>query len=189
MSQIIIQIIITGTIFLLGISVLIFGFIKNKRELRRLSLIIFFGCFIMAVWTSYTVITKSYKKFIDTLKPRTGDEIYDGLFGKREHDCVKVLNKQDQVIPKIDYAIWLEFTTCPEELNRILSKYNFTSEKLVTMESQNEIPDGEILDWFRPATLGDTLIVYEYVSSDNRNVQTIWVNTDSSRVFVRDILD
>ena len=86
----------------------------------------------MAGWTGYQFVTKSYKKVADILKPRTDDEIYNALFGKRKFDCVNVLNKQDQVIPKIDYAIWLQFETCPEELKRILSQHEFTSEKIST---------------------------------------------------------
>ena len=63
------------------------------------------------------------------LKPRTGDEIYSALFGKTNNSCLKVLNQQDQIVPKIDYAIWLHFKTCPNELNRILQLHNFKTEK------------------------------------------------------------
>lgn len=143
----------------------------------------------MAGWTGYKFLTKSYNKVANTLKPRTGNEIYDALFGKRKYECVKVLNKQDQIVPKIDYAIWLHFETCPEELKRILSRHKFTSEKLQTKDWNGKIPYGETLDWFNPTTLGDTIMVYEYSANNNRNIQTIWTSLDSTEVFAMDILD
>lgn len=85
-----------------------------------------------------------------------GDEIYDAIFDKRKFECVKVLNKQDHVVPKIDYAICLHFETCPKELKRTLSRHEFTSEKLPTKEWNGKIPYGETLAWFNPTTLGDT---------------------------------
>ena len=189
MKQIILLIVITGLIFLTGVFTLILGIIKKNKNLKFISLIIFSGFIGFACWTGYKVVTKSYEKVTGTLKPRTGDEIYDALFGKRKFDCVKVLNKQDQVVPKIDYAIWLQFETCPEELKRILSRHEFKSEKLSTQSWNGKIPYGETLVWFNPTTLGDTIMVYEYSTYDNRNIQTIWTSLDSTKVFVRDILD
>ena len=99
------------------------------------------------------------------------------------------MNYQDQVVPKIDYAIWLHFKTCPKELKRILSKHDFNNEKLPTDNWNGKIPLGKTLEWFNPTTLGDTILVYEFSTDDSRNIQTIWTNLDSTEVFVRDILD
>ncbi len=149
-----------------------------------------FFTFILCVgWTGYKIVSKTYNKVADTFKMRTGNEIYDALFGKRKTNCVKILNFQDQVVPKIDYAIWLHSETCPSELKRILSKHDYNSEKLSTNNWNGKIPLGETLDWFNPKTLGDTIMVYEYSTNDSRNVQTIWINIDSTEVFVRDIFD
>lgn len=151
-----------------------------------MSLIAFIGFAVLLSWTGYQFMSKSVQKVSNALKPRTGEQIYDALFGNRETKCVKVLHKRDQVIPRIDDAIWLEFETCPEELKRILSKHKFTAEKLSTQEWDPRIPYGETLEWFNPTNLGDTIMVYEYSTPDNRNFQTIWSNLDSTRAFVRD---
>jgi hypothetical protein len=180
---------------ILGLTFLAFGvtlglvFIKRNRNLKLTSLLLFITFIGLASWTGYKVIIKSYHKVGDKLKPRTGDEIYDALFDKRKTDCVKILNHQDQVVPKIDYAIWLHFETCPEELKRILSRHIFTSEKIPTRNWNEKIPYGETLTWFNPTTLGDTIMVYEYSTVDNRNIQTIWSSLDSTKVFCRDVLD
>ena len=189
MKEIITLTLITGLTFLIFGLTLVFGFIKKNRNLKLTSLVVFITFIALAGWTGYKFVPKSYNKVSDTLKPRTGDEIYDALFDKRQTDCVKVLNYQDQVVPKIDYAIWLHFETCPNELKRILSRHEFSAEKLPTKNWDGKIPYGETLDWFNPSILGDTIMVFEYSTNDSRNIQTIWAKLDSTKVFCRDILD
>ena len=190
MKEIIILIVITGLTFLIFLMTLLFGIFGKNKKLILTSLFAFIVFLGFAGWTGFKVISKSYNKVADVLRPRSGDEIYDSLFGKRKSNCVKVLNYTDQVIPKIDYAIWLHFFTCPEELKRILSRHDFTSQKLSIKSLDAKIPyQGETSEWFNPTTLGDTIIVYEYSTKNNRNIQTIWTSLDSTQIFCRDILD
>ena len=189
MKEVIILTILTGLVFLTFLVTIILGFTKKNKKLKLTSLFVFFAFIVCVGWTGYKIVNKTYNKVADTFKMRTGDEIYDALFDKRKTDCVKILNYQDQVVPKIDYAIWLHFKTCPKELERILSKHDFNNEKLSTDNWNGKIPLGETLEWFNPTTLGDTILVYEFSTNDSRNIQTIWTNLDSSEVFVRDILD
>jgi hypothetical protein len=189
MKEVIILTIITGLVFLTFLVTLILGFTKKKKKLKLTSLFLFFAFIGCTGWTGYKIVNKTYNKVADTFKMRTGDEIYDALFEKRKTNCVKILNYQDQVIPKIDYAIWLHFETCPTEFNRILSKHEFNEEKLSTDNWNGKIPLGETLEWFNPTILGDSIMVYEYSTDNSRNIQTIWTNLDSTEVFVRDILD
>jgi len=195
----------SGFVFLIFLVTLLLGFIKKKKKLKLASLFIFLTFIACATWTGYQIISTAFdaaKHFSDkavtlidnidfpkAFEPRTGDEIYDALFDKRKTDCIEVLNYQDQVVPKIDYAIWLHFKTCPEELKRILTKHDFSVEKLTAENRSEKIPVEEWLEWFAPITLGDTIIVYEYSSQDYRNIQTIWSKNDSTEVFVRDIFD
>lgn len=187
MKELIILTIISGLTFFIFLVILILGLIKKNKKLKLLSLFLLFISITLIIWTGIRFVNKTYNKVTETLKPRTGEEIYDSLFDKRQTDCIKILNYQDQVIPKIDYAIWLHFKTCPKELKRILSKHKFSSEKL--MSGNEKIPYSESLDWFKPTILGDTIIIYEYATENNRNIQTIWTNLDSTEVFVRDVLD
>lgn len=189
MKEIIVLTIITGLTFLVFGLFLLFGIFRKNRKLLLSSVFAFIVSLCFAGWTGFKFVTKSYIKVADTLRPRNGDEIYDALFGKRKTNCVKVLNYQDQFVPKIDYAIWLYFVTCPEELKRILSQHKFSGGKVGTKGWDAKIPHGETLDWFKPTTLGDTIIVYEYSSNNNRNIQTIWTSLDSTKVFCRDVLD
>ena len=123
------------------------------------------------------------------LKPRAGEEIYKALFGQDESGCVRVTNSQDQIIPKIDVAIWLKFETCPPELKRILSQHTFDFGKVETASWTESIPYGETIDWVNPQIMGDTIFVFEYSSKDGKNIQTLWTSRDSTRVLCRDIFD
>lgn len=189
MKEVIISTIIAGLVFLTFLVTLTLSFTKKKKKLKLTSLFLFFVFIGCAGWTGYKIVNKTYNKVADKFKMRTGDEIYDALFEKRKTNCIKILNYQDQVVPKIDYAIWLHFETCPTELKRILSKHEFKEEKLSTDNWNGKIPLGETLEWFNPTILGDSIMVYEYSKDNSRNIQTIWTNLDCTKVFVRDILD
>jgi hypothetical protein len=189
MKELFTWITISGFVFLLFIALLILSLSKKSKRLKLMALLSFIVFTGLTGWTAFRFVRKSYNKVKESIRPRTGDEIYDALFGKRQTDCVNILNYQDQVVPKIDYAIWLHFETCPKELQRILSRHEFTVDKLPTANWDGRIPYGETLNWFNPTTLGDTIMVYEYSADNSRNIQTIWTNLDSTKVFVRDVLD
>ncbi len=189
MRELTILTIVSGLAFLLFLVILIWGLTRKNKRLKLLALFVFVAFIGLSGWTAYMFISKTYLKVTESLRPRNGDEIYDALFGQRQTDCIKILHYQDQVVPKIDYAIWLHFESCPNEVKRILSIHKFEGGELPTANWDGKIPYGESLDWFNPTTLGDTILVYEYSTDDSRNIQTIWTNLDSTKVFVRDILD
>ena len=189
MRVLIILIIISGLAFFTSLVTLVLGLTKKNKKLKLTALFAFLVFIGVIYWTGCMIINKTYYKVTDTFKMRTGDEIYNALFDKRKTDCIKIISYQDQVVPKIDYAIWLHFETCPKELERILSRHNFDGEKLPTDKWSGKIPFGETIEWFNPKSLGDTIMVYEFSTNDSRNIQTVWTNLDSTEVFVRDILD
>lgn len=188
MKELVLLTFITGLSFLLFLVTFIFGLTRSNKKLKVAAL---FFCFVflgLAGWTGIKFISKSYNKVTKTFRPRTGDEIYDALFGQRQTNCIKVLNYQDQVVPKIDYAIWLHFDTCPQELKRILEAHNFTLERKATKGWHSEGPLAN-QDWFKPESLGDTILVFKYAKDEYGNGQTIYSSLDSTKAFCVDILD
>jgi hypothetical protein len=188
MKEIIIWTTISGLLFIVFLTTLIFGLIKKRRPTIILSLVTLLFVFGSASWTVYLFINKSYSKVTTMLTPRTGEEIYVALFGKTENKCLKVLNHQDQIVPKIDYAIWLYFDTCPDELKRILKLHEFKAEKVSTKGWQTTGPLAND-NWFRPESLGDSILVFTYNKDKYGNGQTIYSSLDSTKVFCKDILD
>jgi competence protein ComGF len=79
MNELIKFIVISGLILLLFLVTLILGITKKNKKLKLTSLIIFFVFMCMAVWTGFKFLSKTYNKVTETLRPRTGDEIYDAL--------------------------------------------------------------------------------------------------------------
>jgi len=188
MKELIILTVISGLIFLLFIVTLIVSFAKKNKKLKLTSLLLFFAFIGLTAWTGFKFVNKTYNKVTETFRPRTGDEIYDALFDKRQTDCVKILNYQDQIVPKIDYAIWLHFETCPTEFKRILNLHDFTSEIVSTSDWNTDGPLAHE-NWFKPETLGDSIQVLIYKKDDYGNGQYIYSSLDSTKVFVKDILD
>ncbi|RYM34990.1 hypothetical protein ERX46_06350 [Brumimicrobium glaciale] len=189
MLEIVILVTLSGISFLAFLTVLIFGLVNRNKNLLISALVLFFVVIGLGTWTTYTVINKSFNKISEIMKPRTGEEIYDALFDKRENNCVNVIQYQEQTVPILDAAIWMHFETCPKELERILSKHDFIAERSLTNKQISRIPYDKNSHWFNPKLLGDTIVIYEYSSENHRNIQTIWSNLDSTEVFVRDVLN
>lgn len=188
MKELIILTVISGLAFFVFLVTLFLGFTKKNKKLKLTALLLFFAFIGLTALTGFKFVSKTYNKAAETLRPRTGDEIYDALFDKRQTDCIKILNFQDQVVPKIDYAIWLHFETCPDELKRILSRQDFKTEKVSTNGWNTDGPLAHE-NWFKPETLGDSIFVFIYNKDEYGNGQYIYSSLDSSKVFVKDILD
>lgn len=148
MKEILVWIVVTVITLLSFLLSLILGLTKKNRKLKKISILLFIIFLTCGVWTGKILVTKSYYSLTESFKPRTGIEIYEALFGKSETYCIHVLNYQDQVVPKIDYAIWLNVKSCPAELKRILGKHTFSKHKIPTTNAN--VPHGEMLPWFNP---------------------------------------
>lgn len=188
MKAIIIWTILTVVAFVVFIATLIVGLIKKNRKTILASIVILFFGIGFGLWTVYLFSSKSYNRLTEIFRPRTGIEIYTALFGQPKSKCVEVLNYQDQVVPKIDYAIWLHFKTCPEELQRILSLHDFKTETL-SIEGWDTSGPLANENWFKPETLGDSILTFTYNKDDYGNGQYIYSSLDSTRVFCKDIAD
>lgn len=187
MTQIIILFFCSIFLLFLFVFCLILGIKIGNLFLKIFSFIALTGFFGLFGYSSFLFVTKTIDKVQSTFDERSGDEIYEALFDKKETDCVKVLHYQDQVIPKIDVAIWLHVKTCPTEVKRILRKHEFS--RKIEIHQKSTIPLTDNIYWFKPEELGDTIIVFKYSSKNAKNIQTLWINMDSTEVFCRDILD
>jgi hypothetical protein len=171
----------------LGIG--IYGLLKRKKRILYLAVASALLCLLVAGGTIYRTFYKSYRHVAEAIRPRNGAEIYSALFGRSPLACTQVLAAQDQVVPKIDYAIWLHYRTCPQELKRVLAQHPYAREVVATASPLPMVPNGEAVAWFRPKLLGDSVIVYEYTTLNGRSNRKFWTSPDSTNVFYQDILD
>jgi len=183
LKELLIYGIITGICLLAFLISLIFALVKKKYKIIFISMLFLILGIVSGLITSYKFVSKSYNRVTIMLESRSGIEIYTALFGKSSADCVEVIHKQDQIIPKIDYAIWLHFKTCPNELSRILALKDFEFNKSCTDDlNTTDHP------WFKPELLGDTVLVYSCFDIRG-NGQILYCNQDSTEVFCKDIWD
>ncbi len=188
MKEIITLLIIAGALMLCFPLMLILGIARRSLRLVIASVAAFFLSSAMGVWAGFLFVGKSYRTITTMFRPRTGDELYTALFGLGSNGCVTVINYQDQILPKIDYAIWLHSKTCPAELSRILAKHDFKAELLPVRGLHVDGPSAKE-HWFAPNVLGDSVLVFTYTRGDKRGGQTIYAATDSSEVYAVDVLD
>jgi hypothetical protein len=187
MKEIVVLIMFSGLVFI-GFSVtLIVGIIKKNERLIIIAGMTFLLFIFISGYAGYKMITKTYIKVTQYLKPRTGEEVYAAVFGLPQNNCVKIQDYQDQVIPKIDYAIWLHFQSCPEELKRILSEHKFDEEKVLKRDLYTVNGPLETDSWFKPNLLGDTILVHTYRKDVYGNNLMIYSNTDQTEVYCIDI--
>lgn len=188
MNEILAWALISGLLFLIFLTTLLWGLIKKRPYVLTVSLLSLLILFGTASRFVYLLASKSYQRISVMFTPRTGDEIYSALFGNTNHKCLRVLHHADQVIPKIDNAIWLYVETCPDELSRILQRHPFKVEKQST---QGWMPSGPSVntDWFKPQSLGDSIWVFIYNLDEYGNGQTIYSSLDSTKAFCIDVLD
>lgn len=189
MKEIICLVVIAGGLLGVAAGLLLYGLARRrKRSLYMAGASLGLGV-LVAGWAAYRTSYKSYRHLAEAIRPRTGEEIYAALFGSARPGCLQVIKYQDQVVPRIDVAIWLHYRTCPRELNRVLTRLPYTRRVVPTSTLATELPASQMISWFAPRQLGDTAIVYEYATPDNRNIRTFWTSLDSTEVFYQDILD
>lgn len=176
---------------ILVIGSIVFFFIaiaKKKMPLFYLALLLSFAGVGTGLFAGYKFLYKSYVKISDAFKPRTGEEIYAALFDGNPNECTKVIEKQDQVVPVVDVAIYLHFKTCESELNRILKQQQYEMTVLVKNE-EDTTPNSIDPDWFEPLKMGDSVYVYTYRKDDFGNYQSLFVSKKKDEVYCKDVLN
>ena len=172
--------------FIASIIFFLIAISKKKMPLFYLALILSFLGVGTGLYAGYVFIQKSYTRISDSLKQRTGDEIYAALFDGKPNKCTVVFEKQDQVLPVIDVAIYLHFKTCEAELNRILNQQEYKMDVLVNNEDDTTSNSMDP-NWFELSKMGDTIYVYTYKRNDFGSYQTLFVSKKKDEVYCMDV--
>lgn len=146
-------------------------------------------------WLSIRLATRAYHtgaRVVASVRrrmaPRTGQEIYVALFGQPATTCVRVLRQQDQVVPRLDCCIWLEFQTCPAELSSIIAR---DSAYHAVPYTAGNVPDyGPKPAWWTPEALGPHPLAYRKYRPGNPNRDQLLVfSADSTHAYYCDMAD
>jgi hypothetical protein len=198
-------ILITVGFIIIFAILLLFGIVKKSRKTVYFSLLFLLFAIFSGIYTGVLFARKAYDKLKtvkieNPLRKRTGMEMYTALLGEPTTNCVTVTNSQDQYIPKIDCCIWLEFTTCPNELARIIAEkklkpiepetryYGDSSNAVIT---DSNIPDySPRPKWFTPQNLGkDYKTLRKYNIDDPNHDVILYFSKDSTHAFYCDMAE
>jgi hypothetical protein len=177
---------ITVALLLLFIILLLIGIVKKNRKAVYLAIFFFILSIPSGIYTGFLFARKAYQTIkttkIENPLKRSGMKMYTALLGKPETNCVTVINSQDQYIPKIDCCIWLEFSTCPAELTRIIAKQPY-KQVAYYLPSYGPAPE-----WFTPKDLGAGAVMLQH-SPDPNHEYLLYFSKDSTHAYYCDMLD
>ncbi len=178
-----------GFIIIFGVLLLL-GIVKKSRQAVYFSLLFLLFAIGTGIYTGFLFASKAYNKIkktkIDNPFKRTGMEMYTAVLGKPETNCVTVINSQDAYIPKIDCCIWLEFTTCPNEIKRVIIE-----KELKPSTQSGNIPEySPQPEWFIPENLGAGFkIMRKYDPEDPNHDLILYFAKDSTRAYYCDMAE
>ncbi|MCB9245934.1 MAG: hypothetical protein H6606_05840 [Flavobacteriales bacterium] len=179
-------ILLSAACVVIGGLLILVGLLSNRKSLFRLGILLVLPGSLTITYLMIRDSRALFERAREAIKPRTGLEIYAALFEQPAPACVEVLHHRDQVIPKIDYAIWLELRTCPDEMRRLLSLRSYQHQFKETSSSPKRSTEP---NWFDPLVLGDSAHYFRFEQDDYGNGTYLVLSKDSTHLFCKDIAD
>jgi|LakMenE01Jun11ns_1017448.scaffolds.fasta_scaffold9483610_1 hypothetical protein len=177
-------------LLLLSVTQTLIAIKKRKMAFIYSALAIFLLFLGVAGWTVFKFVTSSYRKLKASteIKQRSGLEIYTAVFNSTPANCLKITNYKDHVMPILDCCIWLELSTCPHEMERVLTQSVYEAEKLDNTQLSLYMPglSSEMPSWWNPRLLGDTVLAFTYKEPNKDRIQRFFVSRDSTKAFYYD---
>lgn len=116
---------------------------------------------------------------------RTAEEVYASEFG-RGNNCVQVIDYYDPSVTVINDKRYVCFSCCIEETRRILSQRRYDMAERPTADIVNNMNQKCCRTFFTVQRFGPT--VKECLASEGKDAFTLYVSTDSTRIYyVREI--
>ena len=179
-----------GASALLAVRWLIGGKVRRAwaLEVLLLSGLCFGWLGIKAAHKVYTAGAKAVAEVPTRLAHRSGEEIYSALFDSPVAGCLHMENYQDQLVPRLDCCIWLEFKTCPAELKRIIAASNYKTMPYDSVRYASNYSPKPM--WWKPETLGSKAVAVRRHPAANSNRDQILVFAqDSTHAYYCDMAD
>lgn len=162
---------------------LIWAILARKFSILYVALGILALAGLAAAMAMYRLAERSVDELRNLATPRTGEQIYDALFGPATDACVRIIAFDDAVIPKLDNVIHLHAYTCPAEVRRILASATYTADSTAAYAADDSPAR------FATALLGSDAITLQATLLDGEHWRTIHLRSDSSALIVHDIAD
>lgn len=177
-------------VVLLVVSVILFfaGIVRRSLATFLLALLSFLSAAGVGAYGAFVLARKSIGLISFS---RSGMQIYTAVFGRPSGNCTSVVHSTDQVLPRIDCCIWLEFKTCPRELARIASQGSYVFRQYPASDTLSyETMHSVEPSWWRPSLLGDTVnMLSDQNPEDPNHARFLLFSADSTHVFYCDFAE
>jgi hypothetical protein len=183
MSSILPWVLVAISLGALCMVLLIWAILARKFSILYVALGILALAGLAAAMAMYRLAERSVDELRNLATPRTGEQIYDALFGPATDACVRIIAFDDAVIPKLDNVIHLHAHTCPAEVRRILASTPYTRDS-TELSSADNVPAR-----FATALLGSDAITLQATLEEGKHWRTLHLRADSSALIVHDIAD
>ncbi len=173
---------VAAIFFVLLFAVLLFGGIIRKQLNLVISAV---ACFVLFMVTggivAYKTIRGTIKLASEVAQRRSGDQVYADILGRPTGRCVTIYASSDPIIPTNKGPVSACFSTCPDEVARLLQQRPYEIIKRPTAEiAQNA--EQCCGNYFSYARFGDSLLEC-IAAGEGDHVLTIWFSTDSTNGF------
>jgi len=186
---------LAGILFLSAITLFIMGIVKKSRKAIYTALICLFVAAGAGLYGGILLANSAYHLIKEGQNPfkRTGLKMYTALFDAPVDTCLHVINAQDQYVPRVDCCMWLEFRTCPTELNRIIAQKKYKPASLSDLDAPDNYVPSNLSPrptWFTPQILGDGMHILRKFNYDDPNHDLIlYFSADSTHAFYIDMAE
>lgn len=179
MNEIITWIAVAVILLLLFVALLLLGIIRKNVKLVIASVacfVLFMGAGAVAAWR---VVRGTISLAAETAKRRTGIELYTDVLGNPA-GCVQVYSVHDPLIPTDPDPPRACFSTCPQEVRRVLAARDY---EIVKRAAGDIAPMANSCcsNYFSRERFGDTLM--ECIASDAGHTYTVYLSADSTHGF------
>ncbi len=186
---------ITVVLFLASTVLFFMGITRKNLRLFVAAIVFLMLTGIAAVYSFFIGAKKSVDFAKATVKEifreRTAMEIYTAVLDSPTVSCVEVLHTQDLVIPALDGCIWLEFTTCPTELERIISLRSYNGKRCAVKDtSAYKTSRCAEPTWWHPEQLADSInFLTDRNPTDPDHARFLIFSSDSNHAFFCDFAE
>jgi hypothetical protein len=181
--------IITIILFIAFLVVLIIALVKGRKKMLYIAI----GLFVGTAITGGLSVSRAFNKLstaMANVEPRSGEKMYEQTLSDSALDCVKIINAHDRADFLRSCCIWLEFETCPAEIDRIPADHKTDMTKLDIEKLEAWAPETrEKPNWWKPETLGDSAFIINFEFPIPGIERKMFLSADSTKAFFFERMD
>ncbi|MGB5941480.1 MAG: hypothetical protein WBG71_01235 [Leeuwenhoekiella sp.] len=175
--------------FLVAISVVFFtmGFRQKRKPLQLTGVAILVLAVLIFIAQFPKILNVSKSDLFEVSPRRTGVEVFEEIFNEKPDKTITILHAEDRIVPSIDYAAVLHFSTSPEKMDELIKTKKFgcivlLNAKITSTRASEYVP------WFRPGVMSESISVCT-LQVANGNSTTLYINDTYTEAYCFTVRD